>query len=63
MVFANAGVPTDLTKISGKLFDKKVFDGYVFAYGEIKIETSDQYTAVVMIVTDKTKDWRSKKEK
>ncbi|MEQ1605914.1 MAG: hypothetical protein ABL999_13705 [Pyrinomonadaceae bacterium] len=51
VVFANAGPPPAARNITSKLFDQKVFFPYGFAYGKIKIETTDG-TQVKLIVPD-----------
>lgn len=50
IAFGNAGPPPELRQITGKLFDKKVFDGWGSAFGKIKLETSDKATFVELIV-------------
>jgi len=52
-VFANAGPPPQLRKISGHLFDKKVFGFWKRAGGAIKIEIVENGNNVELIVPDK----------
>lgn len=53
IVFANAGPPTQLRNISGKLFNRETFGGWNSAYGKIKIETAASGSGIVLIVPDK----------
>ena len=51
MVFGNAGPPPDAQSITSKLFTRPVHT-YKQAWGKIKLETSDESTAVRLIVPD-----------
>ena len=51
MVFGNAGPPADARSITSKLFTRSVHT-YKGAWGKIKLETSDESTAVRLIVPD-----------
>lgn len=55
VVFANVGPPPAARNITSKLFDQKIFQPYGFAYGKIKIETTDgnQVKLIVPDVTEK----------
>lgn len=53
VVFANVGPPPAARNITSKLFDQKIFQPYGFAYGKIKIETTDG-NQVKLIVPDVT---------
>ena len=55
VVFANVGPPPAARNITCKLFDQKIFQPYGFAYGKIKIETTDgnQVKLIVPDVTEK----------
>jgi hypothetical protein len=53
VVFANVGPPTELRSISGKLFDKKTFQGWSRASGKIKIKVAENGNAVELLVPDK----------
>ncbi len=55
-VFANVGPPMELRNISGKLFDKKVFNGWNFASGKIKVKVSDTANSMELIVPDKAEE-------
>ncbi len=51
IALGNAGPPPELRQITGKLFDKKVFDYWNSASGKIKLETAtDNSQAVQLIV-------------
>jgi len=54
VVFANAGPPPGARNITSKLFDQKIFTPYGFAYGKIKIETTDgnQVKLIVPVVPE-----------
>lgn len=53
VVFANAGPPPAARNITSRLFDQKLFTPYGFAYGKIKIETTDG-NQVKLIVPEAT---------
>lgn len=53
VVFANVGPPPAARNITSKLFDQKIFKPYGFAYGKIKIETTEG-NQVKLIVPDVT---------
>lgn len=53
VVFANAGPPPAARNITSRLFDQKIFTPYGFAYGKIKIETTDG-NQVKLIVPEAT---------
>ena len=53
VVFANVGPPPAARNITSKLFDQKLFTPYGFAYGKIKIETTDG-NQVKLIVPEAT---------
>lgn len=53
VVFANVGPPPAARNITSKLFDQKIFQPYGFAYGKIKIETTDG-NQVKLIVPEAT---------
>ncbi len=53
MTFGNAGPPDELRSISGKLFDKKVFNGWRSAYGTVKVKVSNEGNTIELIVPDK----------
>lgn len=54
VVFANVGPPPGARSITSKLFDQKVFTPYGFAYGKIKVETTDgnQVKLIVPEITE-----------
>lgn len=49
-VFGNAGPPTALRTISGRLFNKQTFAGWNSAYGRVKVETSGEKDVIELIV-------------
>ncbi|MFT3743668.1 MAG: hypothetical protein QM785_05160 [Pyrinomonadaceae bacterium] len=53
VVFANAGPPPAARNITSKLFNEKIFTPYGFAYGKIKVETTDG-TQIKLIVPEVT---------
>ena len=53
LVYANAGPPSEARSITGKLFTQSVHL-YKFAYGKIKLETTDDESNVLLIVPDTT---------
>lgn len=59
LVFANAGPPSTLRRINGNLFDKKVFGGWRFASGSIKVEVSNTARGFELIVPDKADNTKS----
>lgn len=50
-VFANAGPPSEARSITGKLFTQSVHI-YKFAYGKVKLETTDEGNNIVLVVPD-----------
>lgn len=61
-VFANIGPPLELSSISGKLFDKKIFGGWNRASGKIKVKVAENGNAIELIVPDKAEDKKNKDE-